>query len=181
MILTQSGRDFYNAAKDNYTHIISIVCPDEKELVTPIHKHHLILKMWDTNCQLQTKYRTYNPPSITDCLTALNFAKWEWYDSLEKNKPFNLLIHCDAGVSRSSAIALGVLWECSKCLFSEPTQTLIKPWLEARKQWCSEQVDDVNSVGLKRFIDGRYNPGIKPNTVILRIYRDYFKTNYFPW
>lgn len=181
MILTQAGRDFYNAARDNYTHIISLVCPDEKELVKPLHKNHLVLQMWDVDKVLENKFRRYEPPSSNSCSEALIWSVARFEESLKKNKPFNLLIHCDAGVSRSSAISLGVLWMISYQIFGvkETDDIYFKEWLEARKHWCAEQVDDVNSVGLFRFIEGRFNPGVRPNQAILKCYRKYFRD--FPW
>ena len=181
MILTQSGRDFYNATKDNYSHIISLVCPDETDLVNPLHSNHLILKMWDIDKELTNKFRRYDPPSDSDCKEAIIWSLYKFEESLKKHQPFNLLVHCDAGVSRSSAVSLGVLWMLSYQIFGvkETDDTFFREWLEARKHWCAEQVDDVNSVGLFRFIEGRFNPGVKPNQAVLKYYRGYFRD--FPW
>ena len=59
MIITQSDINFYNEHKNEYTHILSIVCPNEKELVTPIHENHYIAKMWDVDKPLKNKFREY--------------------------------------------------------------------------------------------------------------------------
>lgn len=182
MILTQSNRQFYEVSKYNYSHIISLVCPDEKELIKPLGKNHLILQMWDIDKPLENKFRKYDPPSKESCVKAVTFAKNAWYDYLKKDLDFRLLIHCDAGVSRSSAVALGVLWGCSDCVFApNPDGIIFREWLEAKKNWCYEQVDNIVSTGLRRYVAGRYNPGVKPNQHILKIYREHFKDSYFPW
>lgn len=180
MILTQSGRDFYNATKDNYSHIISIVCPDEKELTKHAHDNHLILKMWDVDRVLVNQFRKYEPPGEGECILAIQWAERRWENCLREHKPFNLLIHCDAGVSRSSAISLGVLWNISSHIFKQdPSDLYLRAIIDARKDWCYDKVDDINSTGLRRYIQGRFNPGVRPNQAILRFYRKYF--NDFPW
>ena len=50
--------------------------------------------------------------------------------------------------------------------------------MSARKEWCANQVSE-DSVALKRFIEGRYNPGVKPNTAILKHLRTLISD--FPW
>ena len=180
MLITQSDRNFYNANKDNYNYIISIVCPDEKELVEPIHNNHIIIKMWDIDKKLENKFRTYEPPAGTDVRALMSQATLMYYDSLRNNKEFKLLVHCDAGLSRSSAIVLGILWEFSEFIFSSNVDDdWLRPYLDARKQWCKSILDWDNSVPLCRYIDGRFNPGIKPNLAILEYFRNNY--NYFPW
>lgn len=179
-MITQSGRDFYNKNKEHYTHILSIVCPDEKELLKPIHEHHLIVKMWDIDKPLENKFRKYDPPNKDDVLHTIEVVGHWWLDASLINKPFNLLIHCDAGVSRSSAMALGVLWEMSYYIFNKnPLDAVWRTYLEARKEWCAQQVDPDNSVQLKRYIEGRFNPGVQPNKAIMDILR--LNSLYFPW
>lgn len=180
MIITQSDRNFYNAQKDNYTHIISIVCPDEKEIVEPIHDKHYIAKMWDIDKPLKNKFRTYNPPSFLEVNSAIVWACKRWEEAVRNNEFYKLLIHCDAGISRSPAILLGILWKMSELVFNEyPKEWIMKSYLEARKQWCISYLDWNNSIALKRFIEGRLNPGIKPNQAILQIFRK--ELSYFPW
>lgn len=180
MIITQSDRNFYNEHKNKYTHIISIVCPDEKELLYPNDRNHYIPVMWDVDRVLENKFRRYDPPDTFTIMRAIRWIFDRWYCSVQDNQDFRLLVHCDAGISRSSALTLGILWYFSESIFNkDPYDVLLKPYIEARKEWCRNQVDDVNSVGLCRFIDGRYNPGVKPNQAILQILRE--QLTYFPW
>ena len=180
MIITQSNRNFYNEHKDEYTHIRSIVCPDEKELVEPIHKNHIITKMWDVDKPLKNKFREYNPPTEDVVIKPIRTLSLEWREHLLVNKDFRLLIHCDAGVSRSAAMTLGLLWDMSYYIFNkDPLDAVWRQYLEARKQWCKSLLDWNNSIALCRYIDGRYNPGVKPNQAILQIFR--MEYMYFPW
>ena len=184
MIITQSDRNFYNEHKDEYTHILSIVCPDEKEIVEPIHKKHIIAKMWDIDKPLKNKFREYDPPNILDINTPIIQLRNEWLDTFKTHEDFRLLIHCDAGVSRSPAMTLGLLWEMSSYIFKTELSAFekdftFKPYIEARKQWCKSLLDWNNSTPLCRYIDGRFNPGVKPNQAILQIFRK--ELSYFPW
>lgn len=180
MIITQSDRNFYNEHKDEYTHILSIVCPDEKELTKHTGNNHLLLKMWDVDKVLENKFRKYNPPGDGECILAVQWAERKWNDCLRNKSPFILLVHCDAGISRSSAITLGILWKISSNIFiCEPQELHLKEVIEARKQWCKSLLDWDNSTALCRYIDGRFNPGVKPNQAILKFYRKYFVD--FPW
>lgn len=180
MLVTQSDRNFYNEHKDEYTHIISIVCPDEKELVKSPNENHFVVKMWDVDEPLKNKFREYKPPCWIEVMSTICTPD-VWLRNININKEdFRLLIHCDAGVSRSPAITLGVLWELSKYIFiKEPEDRWLKTYIEARKQWCKSLLDWNNSVGLCRYIDGNLNPGVKPNQAILKIAREH--CGYFPW
>lgn len=184
MIITQSDRYFYNQHKDEYTHILSIVCPDEKELVTPIHENHYIVKMWDIAKPLKNKFREYNPPNMLDIHNPTIILRNNWLDSFKTHEDFRLLIHCDLGISRSPAMTLGLLWVLSEYIFKTELTAFEKDftfrvYLEARKQWCKSLLDWNNSISLCRYIDGRYNPGVKPNQAILEHFRNNY--NYFPW
>ena len=180
MLITQSDRNFYLLNKDNYTHIISIVCPDEKEIVKPLHKNHIIATMWDVDKVLENKFRRYEPPTEQDIGPAMFFAINSYRQCTTDNKDFRLLVHCDAGVSRSPAITLGILWDISAYIFHPfPKDFVMKQYIEARKQWCRSLLDWNNSTSLSNFIDGRYNPGVKPNQAIINIFRK--ELQYFPW
>lgn len=186
--ITQSGRDFFDEQTNlgsemgPFSHIVSIVCPDDKTLVTPISDKHIILKMWDVDKVMEDQFRKYEPPDKLLCTKAVMKAH-EWYEDANANNDFfNLLIHCDAGISRSSAITLGVLWNLSGLFFKSFENTHLenhKDYLELRKLACKEMVNKDISFNLFRFIDGRFNPGVKPNQAIMKIYRNYFKD--FPW
>jgi len=180
MIITQSDRKFYNEFKDRYTHIISIVCPDEKEIVKPIHNKHLIVKMWDVDKVLQNKFRKYEPPTKDDVLGCLCFAYNRFMIANKFNDDFRLLVHCDAGISRSTAITLGILWDISQDIFKDSVkEEFLRLYLDARKQWCKSLLDWNVSIGLSRYIDDRYNPSVKPNQAILKVLRE--QLTYFPW
>lgn len=182
MLVTQGSRDYFNANHANYTHIISIVAPDDTEL-KPLHDHHAVYRFWDVDKKLENKFRCYNPPCIKDAIDPVFQADKWWLESIKLHKPFVLLIHCDAGVSRSAAVTLGVLWRLSSHVFAEDIPTpLLREYIDSRKVWCSSVLDDGFSTPMRRFIDGRFNPGVKPNQAILRIYRmtrDILP--YFPW
>lgn len=184
MIITQADRNFYNEHKDEYTHILSIVCPDEKEIIKPLHDNHIITKMWDIDKPLKNKFREYEPPNTLEINVPIMLIRNRWLDTFKTHEDFRLLIHCDAGVSRSPAMTLGLLWEMSSYIFKTELTAFekdftFKPYIEARKQWCKSLLDWNNSVSLCRYIDGRLNPGVKPNQAILEYFR--FNYNYFPW
>ena len=179
-MITQSNREFYNKHKDEYTHILSIVCPDEKELINPIHENHYIVEMWDIDKPLKNKFREYLPPSENDFFDTIFLIVGDWLLSYKRNEDFRLLIHCDMGASRSPAITLGILWAISSHIFgNETNDDILRVYLEARKQWCKSLLDWNNSNALCRYIDGRYNPGVKPNQAILEHFRTEYM--YFPW
>lgn len=181
MLITQSDRAFYNKNKDQYTHIVSIVTPND-DSITKLHEHHLIVKCYDVDKVMENKFRKYTPPEMKDIGDALTIPQLWWLKSLEKEEDFRLLVHCDMGVSRSPAITLAILWSMSAPIFNlKPSTLILRPWLEARKDWCANAVDEVNSTALKRFILGRYNPGVKPNQAILQICRNFIGLEYFPW
>lgn len=183
IMVTQGSRDYYNAYKDSYTHIISIAAPDDEEL-KPTHEHHVVYKFWDVDHKLENKFRCYEPPTLNEVIEPVLLAEKWWIESLvESNKVFNLLIHCDAGVSRSPAVTLGVLWRLSSHIFThDPAKAMLHEYMDARKAWCRDSLDNEFSVPMRRFIDGRYNPGVIPNQAILRHYRESAVVlPLFPW
>ena len=189
--ITQSDRNYFDSVTNNgttmgiFTHIVSIVCPDEKKLIIPISHRHTIVKMWDIDKELKNKFRLYEPPNCGDCVSIANLIKDYYICSVNDGNHMNLLVHCDAGISRSSAITLGILWNISGLYFNDACyktpnhmDTLKDDYMELRKIACSSMLNE-NSTPLKRFIDGRFNPGVKPNQAILEHYRKYFDN--FPW
>ena len=188
--ITQSDRNYFDNVTNNgtimgnFTHIVSIVCPDEKILITPISHRHTIVKMWDIDRELKNNFREYNPPSDAECMPILHKIKDFYISSVAKNEPMNLLVHCDAGISRSPAITLGIVWMLTDIFFYSTYKCYgdlyysLRDYYEARKIVCASMVND-DSVSLKRYIEGRFNPGVKPNQAILKCYRKYFDD--FPW
>lgn len=179
MLITQSNREFYNTYKDNYNHIISIICPTDD--LKPLHDNHKIFKMWDIDKVLKNNFREYNPPGLKDCMSILSVATNWYFDEQVKKENYNLLIHCDAGVSRSSALALGILWNITAYFYQDINQVpniLIKKYIDLRKESCINILSD-NSTQLKRYIIGRYNPSVKPNQAILNHFRNALSG--FPW
>lgn len=176
MILVQGGREWLKR-KDEFTHVLSIVCPDDEDVVES--ENHYVARMWDIGETIKNKFREYRAPDMISVLNAL-----AWFDKvyLKHNGDISLLVHCDMGVSRSSAMALGVLWSASSLYFrdvNELTRTgLMRGWLEARKDWCINCVSE-ESVALRRFIEGRLNPGVKPNIAVLKHLRKFLQD--FPW
>jgi hypothetical protein len=161
--------------------IISIVCPDD-DSIKPISENHLVVKMWDIDKPLENKFRKYEPPSIEDCGNILEEVDDIMYGKGTTN--INILIHCDAGISRSSAISLGILWRFSGSLFDDEnmvTSLFKSEYYRARKEYCASLVDTNNgSHFLKWFVEGKnLMRGVRPNQAILRIFR-YIWTN-FPW
>ena len=67
ILVTQGSRDYYNAYKDRYTHIISIAAPDDKEL-KPTHEQHVVYKFWDVDRKLENKFRCYEPPTLNEVI-----------------------------------------------------------------------------------------------------------------
>ena len=177
MFISQGGRGLLES-KDSYTHVLSVVCPDDGMVGDD---NHLVIKMWDVDRVLENKFRKYLPPSLSDCLRAVNWVEYKYTDCLANKKDFRLLVHCDAGVSRSPAIALGCVWTLSGLYFKYADNIpnyLIKEYVYARKQWCAEFVAE-DSRPLRRFIDGRINSGVQPNQAVLEHFRNYL--NAFPW
>ena len=181
MLITQSDRNHYNMYRDLYTHIISIVCPDEKELVTPIHENHIIMKMWDVDKLLKNKFRSYEPPNGAQCFNILTTV-YNWYhNEVVNDEQCNLLIHCDAGINRSPAITLGVLWNLTAHYFLPIEDVLeadLRYYMGIRKGACIAFLNEENTE-LIRYIEGRFNPGVKPNQAILKHFRGII--NGFPW
>ena len=181
MLVTQSDRDFFNEHKQDYPYIISICTPGDE--IIPLHKKHLVSYFYDVDHEMVNKYRRYTPPKLRDAQKIVTKA-FNWFiDEPDPYNNFKLLVHCDMGISRSSAAALGILWKISSQFFKrECYDNLMREYIEARKAWCAGVIDESNSVALKRYIEGRYNPGVKPNTKMLEYYRDSFVTDYyFPW
>lgn len=191
MKITQTSRDWFNKLTNNgttmgnFTHIISICCPDD-DTIKPINENHLIVKMWDVDKVLENQFRKYEPPSLVDCNYILCKVT-EWV--VEHGWDLNILIHCDAGISRSAAISLGVLWDLSSFFFSEnifdndenTVLTVLKEYIKIRKDYCVSLVDTENGSNfLKYYVEGKnLMRGVKPNQAILRHYRKTLK--YFPW
>ena len=116
MKLTQTDRQTANMLTKNFTTmgdfdiIISIACPDDNS-IKPINENHIVVKMWDIDEPLENKFRKYEPPSYEDCSKVIKFI--DSYIYKNRKADIRILVHCDAGISRSSAIALGILWEYS--------------------------------------------------------------------
>lgn len=178
MEVVQSSREFYSKYKDHFTHIISIACPGD-DSIEPIHERHLVLKFWDIDKTLKNKFRKYEVVDEETIRETIELAR-EWYlETIENDEPFQLLIHCDAGVSRSPALTLGVIWGISELIFDDPQDALLlREWLEARKEWCIARIGE-DCVSLRRFMAGRYNPGVIPNQAVLGYLRNGLM--YFPW
>lgn len=179
MLITQANREHFNNYKDIYTHIISLVCPTDT--MEPLHKNHLIYKMWDIDENLKSSRRRYDKPNQSDCINILTITN-KWFKEQYINKSeCSLLIHCDAGISRSSAVTLGVLWNITGNFFKNTyfvERDLLKAYMDFRKQACIDLLSD-NSMELKRYIEGRLNPAVKPNQAILKYYRNAIIG--FPW
>ena len=161
-----------------FTHIISICCPDD-DSIKPISENHLIVKMWDVDEVLENKFRKYEPPHYIECQYILNRVT-DWVNN--EGWDLNILIHCDAGVSRSAAIALGVVWIISNFFFrmSVP-EKLIRDYIIVRKEFCASLIDtEYNSHFLKWYTEGKnLMRGVTPNQAILKHYRAMLK--HFPW
>ena len=95
--LTQADREYYYKNKENFTHIVSIVCPDDD--ITPLHEKHIVVKFWDVDHAMTNKFRHYNVVDSETVLNPLWYVK-NWYClSAQDNEQMNLLVHCDAGIS----------------------------------------------------------------------------------
>lgn len=186
MKLTQTDRQTANMLTKNFTTmgdfdlIISIVCPDD-DSIKPINENHLVVKMWDIDKPLENKFRKYEPPSYEDCSKVIDFVSLFEYKN--KTCSINVLVHCDVGISRSSAIALGILWEYSAPIF-ESAAVLHNHWLteyfRTRKDYCASLIDTQYSHLLKWFVEGKnLMRGVKPNQAILQIFRSILTG--FPW
>ena len=187
MKLTQTNRQTANMLTKNFTTmgdfdlIVSIVCPDD-DSIKPINENHLVVKMWDIDEPLENKFRKYEPPSYADCSKVIKFI--DNYIYKNRKADISILVHCDAGISRSSAIALGILWEYSWYIFDSNARLpnyWIKDYFSARKEYCASLVDTNNgSHFLKWFIEGKnLMRGVKPNKAILRNFRNMWVN--FPW
>ena len=87
---------FYYHKKFNFTKIISLIDSDFK--LEKIIDDHLIKNFDD----IPYKIFGYVEPKMDDIIDVLNFSK-------SFNDTDNILIHCQMGISRSPAIAIGVL------------------------------------------------------------------------
>ncbi|MCM1260634.1 MAG: hypothetical protein NC222_06755 [Staphylococcus sp.] len=187
MKITQTSRNWFNKLTNNgttmgeFTHIISICCPDD-DSIKPINENHLIVKMWDVDKVLENNFRKYEPPSDVDCIEPVTQVSSWMFDN--KSMDLNILIHCDAGVSRSSAIALGILWNISGRFFrkiEEIEDYFIADYIRIRKEFCASLINtEYDSNFLKWYVEGKnLMRGVKPNQAILKEYRNIF--NCFPW
>lgn len=190
MKLTQTNRQTANMLTKNFTTmgdfdvIVSIVCPDD-DSIKPINENHLVVKMWDIDKPLENKFRKYEPPSYEDCSKVISFIDnflCENIDSCGTN--INILVHCDAGISRSSAIALGILWRYSSNIFDSITIRegyWLHEYFRVRKEFCASLVDtEYGSHFLKWYVEGKnLMRGVKPNQAILRNFRNMWSS--FPW
>ena len=187
MKLTQTNRQTANMLTKNFTSmgdfdiIISIARPDDNS-IKPINENHLVVKMWDIDKPLENKFRKYEPPSYEDCSKVIKFI--DSYIYKNRKTDISILVHCDAGISRSSAIALGILWEYSWYIFDSDARLpnyWTKDYFRVRKEYCASLVDTNNgSHFLKWYVEGKnLMRGVKPNQAILRNFKNMWAN--FPW
>lgn len=169
--LTKNGTDM-----GEFTHIISICCPDDN--IKPINKNHLVIKIWDVDEDLENKFRKYKAPTEKDLQPIVNNVS-KWIEKYGWN--LNILIHCDAGISRSTAIALACVWYISSFFFASFVyENCLKDYIRVRKEFCASLIETRYDKLLKWYIEGKnLMRGAKPNQAILKYYR---KTMHlFPW
>lgn len=186
MKLTQTDRQTADMLTKNFTTmgdfdvIVSIVCPDD-DSIKPINENHLVVKMWDIDKPLENKFRKYEPPSLVECHYILNkITEWVMKDGWN----INILIHCDAGISRSAAIALGIVWDLSLFFFNYEDNVkdiVLIEYMKARKEFCASLINtEYGSHFLKWYVEGKnLMRGVKPNQAILRNFRNMWAN--FPW
>ena len=126
---------------DKYTKILSIQTPfqSEPDTIKKIGENHLILYINDIDRRIVDKDKIYEPPSKEEVLRGLEFAKTWKADDI-------VLIHCHAGISRSPAMAFGIVWYLTSFNKQET--------LKIMDQMCKDRI---------------------PNKAIMQIWRDYFK------
>lgn len=187
MKLTQTNRQTANMLTKNFTTmgdfdiIISIACPDDNS-IKPINENHLVVKMWDIDEPLENKFRKYEPPSYEDCSKVIKFI--DSYIYKNRKADIRILVHCDAGISRSSAIALGILWLYSSNIFDSDTIReghWLREYFRVRKEYCASLIDtNSGSHFLKWYVEGKnLMRGVKPNQAILQNFRNMWTD--FPW
>lgn len=187
MKLTQTNRQTANMLTKNFTTmgdfdvIVSIVCPDD-DSIKPINENHLVVKMWDIDEPLENKFRKYEPPSFDVCSKVIKFI--DSYIYKNRKADIRILVHCDAGISRSSAIALGILWMYSGNIFGSDTireDYWVCEYFKVRKEYCASLVDTNNgSHFLRWYVEGKnLMRGVKPNQAILQNFRNMWTD--FPW
>lgn len=90
------------------THFVSMLDPAEKETVPPPRnaKSHLQLIFSDLDdVELKLpKYKKYTPPQEHDIAAMIKFGQ-----ELSQLDDWGLLVHCEAGISRSPAAAITIL------------------------------------------------------------------------
>lgn len=181
--LTQTNRwrfdELAGQGLKDYNYVVSIVCPTDN--MTQLGDWHNIYKMWDVPYDLKNKVREYRAPSKEDCNRILT----DFYGFLQKNKntDMQVLVHCDAGVSRSPAVALGLLWYISSMFFTPDAihsmdSTMFKWYINERKQFCLRLLSPApENNGIRGYVLGK--PSACPNPAMIRHYRSLLK--YFPW
>lgn len=98
-IIEYSKNNFEDINIDDNTVLISITDPDKNILpndITDKFKDSLSIQFWD----IEEKIHDIEPISIEEAKIIKDFIK--------KNKNNNFVIHCEAGISRSAGVAMGV-------------------------------------------------------------------------
>ena len=184
MKIVQTDKDVAASLTHNFTNmgifstIISLSCPGD-DSIKIIGDGHINVKMWDIDHDKEENGKLYLAPTEYDCIAILNH--------IDKSIQLNgwdtaVLIHCDAGISRSTAVTLGVLWHLSSKFFTNTVDNIIlEQYIRARKEFCASLLfTEFGGIHLKWYAEGRnLLKFVKPNTAILTNYRKILK--YFPW